>query len=236
MRTLFITATDTNVGKTVITGLIARYLNENNINVITQKWVQTGFNSKLDKDNDINTHFNLMGKNISNYIDLIDYICPYCFSFPGSPHLAAKLEKAEIKYKVIKKSLKQLINRFDFVLIEGSGGLFVPINEKTLLINFIKKLNIPVLLVVGNKLGAINHTLLSIFALKKMRMSIKAIIFNNLYPNENETILTDNVEIIKKNTGIKNIFSLSYCKDFDKLYNEFVKNTESFLKDFKNAI
>lgn len=195
MKAIFVTGTDTGIGKTLIIGLLARQLMESGYNVITQKWIQSG------KTKDINTHLKLMGiskKTVKKYLPFME---PYSFKFPASPHLAAKLEKRTINTKKIKKSFKVLQKQFDFVIVEGTGGALVPYNKKKLVIDIARELNMPVLIVVGNKLGAINHTLLTIEAIKKRKMPILGIIFNNIDKRANKVILQDNVKIIKKLTG-----------------------------------
>ena len=189
---IFIAWTDTSVGKTVVTGLLARHLTEKGYRVATQKWVRTGCRGRTDK---------------------VSALEPYKFKFPASPHLASRLERRRIDIGKVINSTKAFSRRFDFVIIEGTGGLMVPLNEKTMIIDTVKALKIPVLLVAANKLGAINHALLSVEALRRRNIKIIGTIFNNLFKNENRIILEDNPKIIEKLSGVKTLGILLYAKN-----------------------
>jgi len=149
-------------------------------------------------------------------------ISPYTFGFASSPHLAASLEKRVISAKKIKESFKTLSKRFDFVIVEGIGGALVPFNKKDLIIDIAKELRIPVLVVAGNKLGAINHTLLTIEAIKKRGMKIQGIIFNNLSKGTDKRILKDNPCIIERIAKEKILGALPRSKNKDLLYKRFL--------------
>jgi len=191
---IFITATDTEAGKTIVTGMLANYLLQKKLNVVTQKWIQTGSN---DSAGDIDTHLKLMKKTKSNFKNYLPLMTPYSFKLPASPHLAAKKENKNINSNKIKQSFKKLSDNFDFVLVEGIGGALVPVNTKSLVIDIAKDLSLDVILVAQNKLGAINHTLLTVEALKKRNFNILGIIFNNIARIRNPSILQDNPNIIK---------------------------------------
>ncbi len=218
ISSVFITGTDTEVGKTVVTGLLAGYLFEKGYKVITQKWIQTG---SVDFPADIDAHLKFM-KLTKNYIsDYLSHVSPYTFKFPSSPHLAAKLEKREINAAKIKKSYQVLSKQFDSVVAEGIGGALVPFNSKALVIDIAAELDLPVIIVAGNKLGAINHTLLTVEAVRARKMKILGIVFNSLSEDEDKVILEDNPGIVKSLTGEKILGCLPYSKDVDLLYNAF---------------
>lgn len=195
MKGIFVTGTDTGVGKTIITGLMARYLLNMGINVITQKWIETGTHGF---SRDISTHLKLMGKKKKDIKKYLPYMSPYTFKFPASPHLAARLEKRRINKEKIKNSYKYLEKRFDFVIVEGIGGALVPYREKRLVIDIARELKLPVFIVAENKLGAINHTLLTIEAIKKRNMDITGVYFNTWRGTAEKKILHDNIRTIKQ--------------------------------------
>jgi len=216
-KSIFVTGTDTGIGKTVITGLLARYLLENGENIITQKWVQTG---STGLPTDIKTHLMLIGKN-KNYLQgHFNRVAPYVFRYPASPHLAAKLENKKIKTGKIIADFKNLSAKFDRVIVEGAGGVLVPINERELLIDLAGKLKLGVLLVAGNRLGAINHTLLSIEALKARRLNILGVVFNNL-SSKDRMILEDNYKTVKRISGVKVFGPLLWSGNKEILYENF---------------
>jgi dethiobiotin synthetase len=190
---IFITGTDTDVGKTLITGLLAHALSDLGQNVVTQKWVQTG--CRTFNDTDISKHLSLMKRDIETIKPFMQDIIPYCFKFPASPHLAARRENKRIDLKKIENTYHNLGNHFDLILAEGAGGLMVPITPKTLFIDLVKKMKLPVVLVVHNKLGAVNQALLNIEAIRRRDLKLLGLIFNNA-EKQNAEILNENVRII----------------------------------------
>ncbi|MFA4887964.1 MAG: dethiobiotin synthase [Candidatus Omnitrophota bacterium] len=192
MSAIFIAGTDTGAGKTIVSGLLADYLIGKGKSVVTQKWVSTG------SADDIRAHSKITGLASTENRGLI---APYSFKFAASPHLAASLERRPINKKKIEKAFLELCRRYDFVIVEGTGGILVPISRKGLLIGIVKALKIPVILVVHNRLGAINHTLMSIEALRRRKIPIIGLVFNNL-SKTNKIILNDNQKIIEEISGV----------------------------------
>ncbi|MFH1191252.1 MAG: dethiobiotin synthase [Candidatus Omnitrophota bacterium] len=217
MKGIFVTGTDTGVGKSMVTGFLAKYLRQKGYQVVTQKWVQTGSRESVD----INLHLKIMGVSRSAIKGYLDCVCPYVFKLPASPHLAARAENKKIQISKIKKSFKLLSLKFDFVIVEGIGGALVPVNEKRLVIDIAKELGLPVLVVAQNKLGAINQILMTLEVLKSRKMKILGVLFNNC-PGQNKLILNDNPEIIKKMTQQKILGVLPWNKRFDLLYKKFL--------------
>ncbi len=231
MRGIFVTGTDTGVGKTIVTGLLAKFLNDKGYRVITQKWVETG---SIGFSKDVSLHLKLADKRKKEFKNYLSDISPYTFKFPSSPHLASSLERRKISTERIKKSFGSLQKTFDFVMVEGIGGALVPLNRRKLVIDVAKELNLPALVVVGNKLGAINHTLLTIEALKARKMRIVGVVFNNLNDNkENNIILKDNPKIIEVISGQKSSGSLLWTKDTDRLCKSFKKIGKKILSNLK---
>ncbi len=229
MRAIFVTGTDTGVGKTIVTGCLAKYLKSRGHSVITQKWIQTGCNS-FDFPLDIKAHLDIMGRDKNGIKSYLKHVAPYIFRPAYSPHLASQIENKRINADKIKKSFQLLAHKFDFVIIEGIGGALVPFNKKRLVIDIVKDLNLAVLIVAQNKLGAINHTLLTIEALKTRNIKILGIIFNNL-KGQDKQIIEDNPRIIKKITGQKILGILPWRKSHSKLHRDFFPIAERIFKD-----
>ncbi|MFH0797392.1 MAG: dethiobiotin synthase [Candidatus Omnitrophota bacterium] len=217
-KVIFVAGTDTGAGKTVATGLLGRYLSRKGYRVVTQKWVQTGCSGFPE---DMEVHLRLMEKKRRDFEGYLSLMMPYIFKFPSAPYLSARLEKRRIDLSGIEETLKVLANGFDFVIVEGIGGLLVPLTGSCLLADFVKKLNLPVLLVAGNRLGAINHTLLSLEALKARKIKTLGVIFNNISPNEDKRILQDNPEIVAKISGEKVLGVLPRVKHLSQLHRHF---------------
>lgn len=186
-----ITGIDTDIGKTVATGLIAKGLHESGVKVITQKAVQTGC---VELSEDIEKHRQIMGCSLF-WEDKEGLTCSYLFSTPCSPHLAARIEGDEIDVAKITDATKQLQSRFDVVLLEGAGGLFVPVSEEYTLLDYFVELAHPIILVTSSRLGSINHTLASLEALSNRKLSLAAVIYN-CHENSAPHITKDSREII----------------------------------------
>lgn len=211
MKGIFVVGTDTGVGKTVVSGLLGNYLLKRGYRVITQKWVQTGDNKYYPSDVDL--HLKLMKIQKEEIEDFYPYISIYNFGFAASPHLASALDKRRIEPERIKKSFKFLSESFDCVIVEGSGGALVPFNRKSLLIDIAQELNLAALIVAANKLGAINHSLLTVEALKRRRIEIIGIIFNNQSKKVDRIILEDNPWIVQRLSGVEILGVLPYLSD-----------------------
>ncbi len=218
MKAIFVTGTDTNTGKTVITGLLARYISEKNKRVVTQKWIETG--SRNGYSCDAGRHLKIMKKNRPYLEKYLPLIAPYVFRNACSPHLSSRMENKKISAGKIKKSFKLLSGKFDFVIVEGTGGLLVPFDEKKLIVEIVKDLKLPVLVVAQNKLGTINHTLLTIEALKQRKIKILGIVFNGS-PDSQGIVIKDNPRIIKKFTNTEIFGTLPWSNDDKKLDKSF---------------
>lgn len=225
-KAVFVTGTDTGAGKTIVTGLLARFLKQKGHSVITQKWIQTG---SAGLSSDIEAHLEIMGLGRDEIRNYLPDVSPYIFKTPCSPHLAGKIEGRRISSERIKRSFKILSGKFDFIIIEGIGGALVPFNERRLVIDIAKELALPILVVAGNKLGAVNHTLLTIEALKNRKMKVLGIIFNNAM-DEDKKILADNQRIIQALSGQKILGVLPWMEGYDNLYEKFIPIGNHVLK------
>ena len=161
LSSVFVTGTDTEIGKTVVTGLLGRYLLEKGYNVITQKWIQSGSESFSE---DIDTHLKLMGLKRNQPAAEKAEVCPYVFKFPASAHLAANLEKKKINAEKIKKSFRDLSGKFDCVLAEGLGGALVPYNSKKTVIDIAAELKLKHLVITSVTRDDLNDGGASMFA------------------------------------------------------------------------
>ncbi len=233
MPGIFVTGTDTEVGKTVVSGLLGRFLLAQGYRVITQKWLQTG---SADAMSDLASHLKLMKRKKEDVRQYLADLIPYSFALPASPHLAAEGENQKIDAEKIKQSYRSLSENFDFVIVEGSGGVLVPYSEEGLVIDIARDLKLPVLIVVSNKLGAINHTLLTVEALRGRGMPIIGLIFNGQQPRGDDLIQTDNPRIISKLTMVNSLGHLPRLDDINELYDCFQPLGEKVLKAFNEQI
>jgi len=174
MAVVFITAIDTAAGKTVATGLMARYLSGRGGRVITQKLVQTGCRGVSE---DIAVHRSLMGIGMTAE-DAEDLTCPYILRHPASPHLAATLEGKTIDPDVIRHATGKLAARYEHVLLEGVGGIEVPMTEDFTTLDYVAQQGYPLIIVSLARLGSINHTLMTLRAAKAHGLDVWGIVYN----------------------------------------------------------
>lgn len=193
MPIYFVTGIDTDSGKTIATGLLAKALIDDGKSVVTHKAVQTGC-STISLD--IEEHRTLMGIGLQDY-DLSGGTCPYLFQKPCSPHLAAKLEHREISPDVIIGSACEIATGFDVCLCEGAGGLMVPLKGGYTSLDLVKEADWPVVLVCSSKLGSINHSFLSLEVLRVNNIRLHALIYNE-FPADDEQIMEDSKAVIFK--------------------------------------
>ncbi len=158
MAVYFISGIDTDAGKSIVTGVIARTLLQKGVHVITQKFIQTGC---VGISEDILKHREIMGIPPQE-VDKDGTTCPYVMTYPASPHLAAEIDRVEIDVERIHRSTEKLDAAYDVVLLEGAGGLYVPVSRQYLTIDYIQEYKHPLILVSSSKLGSINHTLMSL--------------------------------------------------------------------------
>lgn len=191
--TLFITGIGTDVGKSFATGWLAKELREAGINCITQKMIQTG-NTGMSED--IERHRKIMGTGILP-VDLERLTAPVIFTYPASPHLAAKIDGKKIDLELIARATKELERQFGHVLLEGAGGLMVPIHDGYLTADYIKEHNLPVIVTVTGQLGSINHALLTFNALRSYGIRLFGVIYNP-YFDKDETICRDTRKYLER--------------------------------------
>lgn len=198
-RIYFVSGIDTNTGKTIITGRIAKELKEKGFRVTTMKLTQTGCQQLSE---DILIHRQIMGEQLNDY-DKLNITCPFIFKHPASPHLSAKMENKKIEIIKIEECIENLKPHFDYIIIEGVGGLYVPLTENFFVIDFIKLYNFPLILVTNSKLGSINHTLMSLELCKNRNINLIKLVYNS-FPLVDEIIYKDSCEFYKK--YLKNIY------------------------------
>lgn len=195
-RVLCVTGIDTDIGKSIVTGLVAKFLLNQGYRVITQKVCQTGCTGVSE---DIGLHRRIMGVDLTE-ADANGLTCPYTFSEPCSPHLAASLENAVIDPAYITACTRKLGENYDIVVLEGVGGLMVPLTSQMTLVDYLQELDYRHILVSSGRLGSINHTLSALEILKSRKMQLLGIAYN-LFAETSDTITRDTRKILKKYLG-----------------------------------
>lgn len=190
---IFISGIDTDAGKSYATGFLAREMMRGGKRVATQKFIQTGCDSYSE---DIDLHRRIMG--LGQLPEDLDHTtAPIVLSYPASAQLAARIDDREIDLSLIDRSTERLSGRSDVVLIEGAGGLMVPITDDFLTIDYVATRHLPVALVTNGRLGSINHTLLSLEAIKQRGIRLHSVIYNKYFDND-PVIAADTYGFIKR--------------------------------------
>lgn len=172
--TYLIAGIDTGIGKTVVTGLIARFLLAHGTDAITVKMVQTG-NDGFSED--IDAHRRICGGRRYEE-DALGLTAPQIFKFPSSPKLAAEREGRTVDLVRIAEAVRTCSAHHAVTLVEAAGGLHVPLTDDTLTIDFAAQQGWPVILVTCGRLGSLNHTLMSLEALRARKMRVAGVIYN----------------------------------------------------------
>lgn len=189
----FISGIDTGIGKTYATGYLAKRWNEQGKRTITQKLIQTG---NVDISEDIQQHRDIMQMGWFAEDDS-KLTMPEIFTYPASPHLASKIDGRDIDFQKIDAATQQLCERYDAVLLEGAGGLMVPLTTELLTIDYVVEKKFPVILVSSGRLGSINHTLLSLEAMKQHGVELYALAYNLNDESQDEVISKDTSDYLK---------------------------------------
>jgi dethiobiotin synthetase len=194
MKTIFITGTDTGVGKTTVSASLAAFLSlRKRMNVGVMKPFETGL-PKDDKDSGTRDAFLLRAA--SGSADNLSDISPYTFEAPLAPEIAADLEHAKIDLRVLDRAYKKIAGRHDIVVVEGAGGIMVPIKKKFFYVDLIERWNAPVIIIARLAVGTINHTLLTYDLLKKRGIKVIGVILNN-NDKTKSTVAQTNLEMLK---------------------------------------
>lgn len=171
---IFVSGIDTDAGKTYATAWLARQLARKGRRVVTMKFLQTGCTGSSE---DIEAHRRLTGTGPLPE-DAEGLTAPIIFSYPASAQLAARIDGREIDLTLIDNAMAELARRYDDVLIEGAGGLMMPITDEFMSIDYVAGRHLPVALVTNSKLGSINHTLLSLEALDNRHIPLQYLLYN----------------------------------------------------------
>ncbi|GAB2663786.1 dethiobiotin synthase [Vibrio panuliri] len=175
----FIAGTDTDVGKTVASKAILNALKEKGLNTIGYKPVAAG-SEKTEQGMRNSDALYLQGA--ATVEVAYEDVNPYALELPASPHIAAKRENVEIDYDVLSNKLTQHKANADIVLVEGAGGWRVPVSDSDCLSTWVQREKLPVVLVVGIKLGCLSHALLTLDAIKADGLDVVGWVANRINP------------------------------------------------------
>lgn len=197
-KNIFITGTDTDAGKTFVTGILCAILKKRGADVCAFKPFQTGCSQEsIEHSRSEDLEF------IRKFHAGVSVRTEYLLKNPSAPLVAAEAEGIEIDLERVLNTVEYLFAKHEYVLAEGAGGILVPITRSCLTADFIKMLDIPVIIVARPNLGTINHTLLTINEAKARNIEIKSVIISK-YPNQTEDLAVKTApKLIEYYSGIK---------------------------------
>ena len=224
MKSLFITATGTDIGKTYISALLVKKMREYGLNCGYFKPVLSG--AKIDEQG------NFVPEDCKFVIEKSGLDCEpmqclsYCFEAAVSPHLASTRQGVKIELDKIITDYKNYSKNFDYVLLEGAGGITCPLSvedDKVVLLNdLVAQMKLSVLLVADAGLGTINSVLTSIDYIKSKNIEVVGIILNNY--DENNFMHIDNKKMVERLTGLSVVATISKdCEDIEILKDDLEK-------------
>lgn len=205
----FITGTDTGVGKTLVAGGLARALVRSGLTVGVLKPCESGCGVS---EGELVPHDAVFLKKMSGCREPLDLLCPYRFEQPLAPAVAASFESSSIDMDRIRDIFREIKNTYNVVLVEGAGGLLVPVTEQHLMADMAHLLSIPVLVVARLSLGTINHSLLTIRQAQACGLTVAGVIFNQTEPVSGTAERT-NPDIIHRYSGIPVIGQVSFIPE-----------------------
>jgi dethiobiotin synthetase len=172
---IFVTGTDTGIGKTLVTAALAQHFRSKGLEVGVMKPVETGIKEPADLGPD-----GTLLRWAAQSTDPDDDLSPYRFALAASPYQAAKAEGTQIEPEKILNAFEKIKQGKDIVLVEGAGGLMVPLRGGFLMSDLVQEMKIPALIVTHPALGTLNHTLLTTFAARAMALTVCGFIINRM--------------------------------------------------------
>lgn len=200
-KALFITGTGTDIGKTYVAGLIVKKLTDAGKNAAYYKAAMSGNDRR--EDGTLIPGDALFVQQTAQISQPLEEMCPYIYENAYSPHLASRIEGNPVQMDVVKAGYKNVCDKYDYVTMEGSGGILCPIcfdEAKIQLEDVIKELGLSSIIIADAGLGTINSVVLTVEYMKSHELPVKGIIFNNYHPGN--VMEDDNIFMCEYMTGL----------------------------------
>ncbi len=207
LRGIFVTATDTAVGKTEVACALLREARARGLDAVGAKPAQSGLVPGEPSDAE-------RLREASGRTEPLEAVCPYSFAAPLAPAVAARLAGVAISFERVLASVRALADRHEAVVVEGAGGLLAPLTERETCADLARALGLPVLVVARAGLGTVNHTALTVEALRARALPIAGIVLNRLAPEDDPSVPHNAAEIARL-TGIIPAALLPYAADIE---------------------
>lgn len=218
---LFVTGTDTGVGKTYVSAGIATALIRRGVDVGVMKPAETGCSMSAGRLVPRDAHRLMRSACVKDPLSLVN---PYRFRRPLAPAVAGEREGKAIDPLMMINAYRKLSTRHEFMIVEGAGGIMVPLSGKYTYLDLAKKMGLPVLIVARPGLGTINHTLLTISALRGRKIPIAGIVINYAQHVKSGLAEKTNPAVIEKISGIRIVGIIPHGSGrFDDLLNGIIQ-------------
>ena len=217
---IFVTGTDTGVGKTVVSASLALQMKRQGYTVGVMKPVETGISNAGMAQSDA-----VRLQAIVESDDALAAICPFLFELPLAPLAAAQAERRQIDPAVIHKVYRLLSRQYDYLVVEGVGGIHVPLAPNIDVLDLIVQMKLPVVVVGRSRLGGINHALLTVEAVRRRKIPIAAIVLNQTEPGRSKLDRLQErttVEILRKKAGVPVLGPLPYRSELSRQFRRSV--------------
>lgn len=213
-RGFFITGTDTGVGKTVISGAIIKALHLLGLSPGAMKPAETG----CSREGDVLMPFDgSFLKQIAKMDDPITQVTPCCLVSPLAPLAASEVDMIQIDTASFKSAFDKLSEKYGVMVVEGIGGLMVPITEQYFVVDMAREIGLPLLIVARPGLGTLNHTLLTIRCAEAEGLTVAGIILNQSYPSEDTPAERTNVKMLTRLCNAPIIGVFPYLKNISEM-------------------
>lgn len=209
MAGVFITGTDTSVGKTVVSCALARGLRAAGIDVGVMKPAETGVPAAGPEDARALVR-------AAGVEDPLELVCPQQFAMPAAPSAAASAEARSVSLPAIERAFDTLATRHSFVLVEGAGGLLVPFDPETNMADLAMRLALPLVIVARASLGTINHTLLTLEACDARSLPVVGVVLSHATGTLSHAD-AHNLEVLRDALGPRLIGEIAPCSDPDQV-------------------
>lgn len=210
IKGIFITGTDTGVGKTYVGAMLAKELKKRGIDVGVMKPVETGCRKRNGKLYPADAACLIQAAGV---LDPLEEVCPYRFSHPLAPSVAAGMEGRRVDPEKILKTFRSLSKKHECMIVEGAGGIMVPLRDRHTYLDLARELGLPVMIVARPGLGTINHTLLTIAAIQARKLPIAGVVINYAVNEKAGLAGKTSPAVIKHVSGITIIGTFRHTSD-----------------------
>ncbi len=213
IRGVFVTGTDTGVGKTVVAAAVARAVMAKGLRVGVMKPVETGCRMAEEGLRPADGAFL---KEMSGVDSPLEDVTPYRFETPVAPLVASEIEGVRIRTGVIQEAFERIASDSDFIVVEGVGGLMVPVGEDLLVADLIRQLGLPAVVVARNTLGVINHTLLTVAVAEAGGIEVAGVVINQTRPHKGGVAEETNPSVLRRLLAVPVLGLFPYLEEMSR--------------------